>query len=211
MARNLPPALADEVEKSSLRPFLALYIALPDPVRVFTGVGEINLNGQTYIGGAGIGSLEMIQESTDGSATGVKASLFEVPADLAGDISANAKQGVAMEVYCGAFDESFQGIVGVQMIWRGRLDTFEVTDSGTSLSVTINGESRMRDQRRPSVKRFTDEYQQRKYPGDKFFQYVAQMAEVPVLWAKADQAPIGSATGSTGGGWSWGGLTLPAR
>lgn len=48
----------------------------------------------------------------------------------------------------------------------------------------------MRDQRRPTIKRFTDWWQQRKFPGDLAFQYAARMVEVPILWAKARQDAV---------------------
>jgi hypothetical protein len=92
------------------------------------------------------------------------------------------------ELYIGALNETYQQIEGVALVWKGRLDSYKITDAGTTLSVEVAGESRAIDQRRPAIKRFTDEYQQRKHPGDKFFQYVSQMTEVSILWAKSEQS-----------------------
>lgn len=198
MSRDIPAELETAIGETVVRPFLALYIALPDPVRVFTGQGTISFNDadgdpQEWIGAGGIGSIDTIGEATDGSATGIKASLFEVPSRFREDIDEQATKGAAFEVYVGAFDEAFQAVTSSVLLWKGRLDEYRIIDAGDTITVEVTGESRAIDQRRPSIKRFTDEYQQRQHPGDLFFQYVPQMAEVPILWAAASQssAPVG--------------------
>jgi hypothetical protein len=196
MSRSLPPALAAEIEKPVVNPFLALRIELPDPVYVWTGLGTINFDDadgatRSWLGTGGLGAIDTVGEATDGSATGMKASLFEVPSEFRADIARQAVRGVAFEVYVGALNETFQEIVATHLIWKGRLDDYKITDAGSTLSVEVTGESRAIDQRKPAIKRFTDEYQQRMHPGDLFFEYVPRMTEVTILWAQADANPSG--------------------
>ena len=87
-------------------------------------------------------------------------------------------------------DETYQQVIWFKTLWKGRLDTYEIVDAGDTITVTAGGESRMRDKRRPTIRRFTDWWQQRKYPGDRAFEYVTRMVEVPVLWAKSRQDPV---------------------
>jgi hypothetical protein len=189
-------------------------VELPDPVCAWTGIGTIHFDdadGATrdWQGVGGLGAVEPIGESTDGSATGVKCSLFEVPSQFQfadgtwiGDyLERQAVRGVLFEIYVGTLNETYQQVEASVLIWKGRLDQFRITDAGTTLTIDITGESRAIDQRRPAIKRFTDEWQQRKYPGDRFFEYVPQMTEVQILWAKAEQSstmPVSS--GTIGGG-----------
>lgn len=187
MSRDLPAALAKAVADRVVRPFLALHIAFPDPVYAWTGTGTLRFDGADWPGIHSIGAIDTIGEGTDGSATGVKATLYEVPANFRNDIRDQAVRGSAFELYVGALDETFQQVVGVKLIWKGRLAGYEVVDAGETITVTASGESRQIDQRRPTIKRFTDEWQQRRYPGDRFFEYVPRMAEIPILWAKASQ------------------------
>jgi hypothetical protein len=200
MSRDIGTDLTAEIDKPDLKPFMALHIDLPDPVRAFTGTGRFIIDGEEWIGAGGIGALDTVGEATDGSATGMKATLLQVPAEFREDIAQQAVKGALFEVYVGAFDETFQRVEAFKLIWKGRLDTYQVVDSGDTISVEVTGESRMRDQGRPSIKRMTDEWQQRHHPGDLFFQYVSQMAEIPVLWAKADQSGTGNYSGGSGGG-----------
>lgn len=184
------PELAEEIEKPELRPFLGLHIDLPDPVYAVTGNRSIRYAGNDWTAIGGIGAIDTIGEGTDGSATGVKATLYQIPSEFRDDIADQAVRGCLYELYVGALDPSYREVVGFKKLWVGRLDSYDITDAGETLTVSAGGESRMRDQRRPAIKRFTDWWQQRKYPGDLAFQYVARMTEVPILWAKASQNAV---------------------
>lgn len=190
MSRDLPPELEAELARTGVRPFLALFIDFPDPVRAFTGRGKMMLGGEEFLGIHGIASVDAITETTSGSATGARATLLAVPCEFAPDIADQAVRGCAYEMYAGAFDLDFQTVVGHQRIWKGTLQGYEIVDEGSSITVTAIGESRQIDQRRPAVKRYTDEYQQRKFPGDRFFEYLPRLTEVPILWAKGRQDPL---------------------
>jgi hypothetical protein len=203
MGRDLPSALDAAIDAPVVRPFLGVRIETPDPVTVFTGVGRFDYadsdgSVRNWIGAGEVGAIDTVGEQTDGSATGIKCSLLKVPSEFRDDLADQAVRGVLMELYAGAFDETFQVVEAMTPIWKGRLDNYVIHDAGDTLSVEVSGESRAIDQRRPSIKRFTDEYQQRKHPGDKFFEYVPRMVEVGILWAKAEQHNV--ATGGGGGG-----------
>jgi hypothetical protein len=188
--RTLPPALSAEIEKPELRPFMGVHIDLPDPVRAVTGNATIRFDGEEWAAIGGLGTIDTIGEGTDGSAVGVKATLYQVPSEFRDDVADQAVRGCLYELYVGALDATYQTVIGIKKIWVGRLDSYEIVDAGETITVTAGGESRMRDQRRPAIKRFTDWWQQRRFPSDKAFAYVARMTEVPILWAKARQDAV---------------------
>ncbi len=188
--RDLPTALADEFARDSLRPFMGVHIDLPDPVFAVTGNTSINYAGHDWTPIAGLGAIDTVGEGTDGSAVGAKATLYSVPSEFRDNIADQAVRGCLYELYVGAVDETYRVVLGFKQIWKGRLDSYDVTDAGDSITVSVGGESRMRDQRRPAIKRFTDWWQQRKYPGDLAFQYAAAVVEVPVIWARAKQDAV---------------------
>lgn len=188
--RNLDPALQAEIEAPELRPFIGVHIDLPDPVRAITGNATIRYDGQDWHAIGGLGSIDTIGEGTDGSAVGVKAALYQIPSEFRDDVADQAVRGCLYELFVGAVDATYQNVIGFKKLWVGRLDSYDIVDAGETITVTAGGESRMRDQRRPAIKRFTDWWQQRRYPGDRSFEYVARMVEVPVLWAKARQDPV---------------------
>ncbi len=201
MSRDLPAGLETAIDQVIVRPFLALRIELPDPVYVWTGRGTLIFDdndavSHNWIGAGDLGAIDTIGESTDGSATGIRASLFNVPSEFAADIADQAVRGVVFEVYVGSLNETYQTVEAVALVWKGRLDKYEITDAGSSLSVEVTGESRSIDQRRPSIKRFTNEYQQRIHPGDEFFEYVPKMTEVTIFWAQATQSSVSDPIGA---------------
>lgn len=190
MSRDLAPPLQAEIEKPELRPFLGVHIDLPDPVFAVTGNATITYNGEIWSAIGGLGQIDMVGEGTDGSAVGAKATLYQVPSEFREDIADQATRGALFEIFVGALDASYRNVIGFKSIWKGRLDTYEIVDAGETITVTAGGESRMRDQRRPAIRRFTDWWQQRRYPGDRAFEYVTRMVEVPILWAKARQDAV---------------------
>ncbi len=205
MSRDLPAGLVTAIDAPVVRPFLAVRIELPDPVYAWTGQGTIVFNdsggvSRNWIGAGGISAIDAVGEATDGSATGIRVALFNVPSEFRANIADQAVRGALFEVYTGALNETFQTVDANALVWKGKLDDYRITDGGDTLSVEIVGESRAIDQRRPSIKRFTHEYQTRKYPGDLFFQYVSKMTEVSILWGKAEPKSGGSSSGIGGGG-----------
>lgn len=205
MSRDLPAPLAAAIDEPVLNPFLALRLETPDPVYVWTGVGTITFNNsdgvsKDWLGAGDLGALEAVGESTDGSATGIRAVLHKIPAEFADYLSEEPVRGAKLEVYIGVLNETYQVVDAAKLLNRYRLDQYKITDGGSTLSVEIVGESRAIDARRPAVKRFTDEYQQRINPGDKFFEYVSRMTEVSILWAKASQNATALGGNSVGGG-----------
>lgn len=213
MSRALDPTVEEAIEEKVVRPFLAALIDLPDPVYAFTGIGTLTFDDASgvereWIGAGRLGAFDNIEESTDGSATGVRVTLLEVPSSFRDDIAQQATRGAKFETYIGVIEQggSWHSVLGRKLLRRDRLDKYEIADAGDTLSVQITGESRAIDQRRPAIKRFTDEYQQRKHSGDDFFQYVPQMVEVPILWAKAEDSTVTSGGGGSGIGGGSGGF-----
>lgn len=201
MAREIGSTMETDVAADVVRPFLAISIDLPDPVFAWTGKGTINFNGEDWAGAGEFGTIEAVSETSDGAANGIKVTALKLPSEFAADIADQATKGAAMELYIGTLNETMQTVSAFKRLWVGRVDTYTITDGGDEISVAIAGETRMRDQGRPSVKRFTDEYQQREYPGDLFFEYVAAMTEVSILWAATEaSAPTVATTGNTWAG-----------
>lgn len=196
--RPISPALQAEIEKDVVKPFFAVSIAFPDPVFIWTGIGTVKFADEEWIGIGGvdadgnavcIGSLDTIGEGTDGAATGVKVTLVGIPGEHREHIEAQAVRGAEFRVYIGALNETRQIVQAYKLLTKAKLDSYQIVD-GETLSVIVTGESRMLDQRRPSIKRYTDSYQQSKYPGDRFFEYMPQLPSIPILWAKARQDAV---------------------
>jgi len=193
------PELAEELAQPALRPFIGVHIDLPDPVHAVTGNATISYGGEEWTAVGGLASIDVISESADGSATGISATLSQIPSEFRDDVADQAVRGSLFEIFVGAVDATYRNVIGFKRIARATLQGYDISDQGETLTVKATGESRAINQRQPTIKRFTDEYQQRKHPGDVFFQYVSAMAEVPIMWAKAEQNSTSGGVGAAVG------------
>lgn len=67
------------------------------------------------------------------------------------------------------------------IIFRGRMDQMDVR-VGDTATVTVKLLNRMADWERPKVRRYTDQEQQRQYPGDNGMRFVASTVDKTLLW-----------------------------
>lgn len=81
--RNLPAGMGDAYSASHVQPILLaqLYFA-SETVYMWSGIGEIEWDGNVYLGGGKFVGITPIEETQDLTAKGVVATLNGIPADL---------------------------------------------------------------------------------------------------------------------------------
>lgn len=182
MSRELPAQLQNEIEAPELRPFFAVSIALPDPVYAWSGIGEITFDGKTFDGVGSLGGVSAISEQADGTASGLSLSLSGIDPDFTQYLIEQPYRGAQVDLYIGTLNEGFSEVASWKRLSRWRLNAVSVVEDESGLQVNVECEGAFIDQARARVRRFTNEEQQRRYPGDKFFEYMAAMQEVRVIW-----------------------------
>jgi len=86
-------------------------------------------------------------------------------------------------LYVGLLDEQHRLIGTPLLIYRGRMDTLDI-EMGSTATLTLTVQSRLSDWERPRLLRYTNEQQQADWPGDKGFEFIAQMAEKTIYWGR---------------------------
>jgi hypothetical protein len=176
--RNLTPDVIAELTKTVVRPFVLCDIEFADQwIHVWTGIGNLASGGNTYKGVGALGKISAISETTDVQANGVALSLSGIPGDVVAESLAMCRQGLPVTVSLGFMRDSGGVIASPVIIFQGRMDTVTVDEGGDTCMITISVESRLIDLKRPRVRRFTDDDQQRTSPGDKGFQYVPMVQD----------------------------------
>ena len=184
MARDISSDLINEVAKEVLYPFFALHIDLPDPVYAWSGVGTLTFEGHDWLGVGSFGGFGSLEEMSDGTASQMSFSLSGIETSFYEYLIEQPFRNALAELWIGALDETMTRVTaGPSMIYRGRLVAADLTD-GDQITIQVTVERSSRDQTRQRVRRYTDAEQQRRYPGDKFFEYQAQMQSVQVLWGR---------------------------
>lgn len=139
-------------------------------------------NGNTYQPTAGIGAIEPITE-TDAEARGIAFTLSGVPSANIATALVEEVQGREALVRLAIVDN---GTLRVDPnVWQGVMDVMTLEDSGSEPIIRVTAEHQMLAWQQPSGALFSDAEQQRLYPGDKAFEFVAQVTEATIVWPSA--------------------------
>lgn len=146
---------------------------------------NIEWNGQTWTGLGHLGQMDVIRESAESEATGMRFTLAGPVAAYLSLALQEQLQGDPILVRVAFFDENNQIIADPVIEWSGRADTMSVSEGADQATITVTAESRFADFARPRIRRFSDADQQASYPGDKFFEFLPQMVEKTIIWPAA--------------------------
>lgn len=189
MTKRLNDTLSEETEKQVVRPILMASFHFEESTdRAWSGVGQLIWDGHTWYGAGTLGKVSTVEETTELRATGASFQLSGIPADLIEKVSTYPVQGKKARLYLGFMDADFKTLImDPVLIFDGRMDTVEISDSGDTASVTLTAESRLRDLERVRTRRYTDADQQSRFPGDKGFEYVPSLQDKQIIWGRAPE------------------------
>ena len=183
MARNLTAGMQAEVVATVLRPVVFLEGEFASgTLRLWTGVGQIDWNGQTWTGGGTLLGISEITETADVRAVGISVSLSSMPASVISLVIGQARQGLPLTIYFGAMDAAGAVTATPYRSYQGRLDVPTIEDAGETGIVAIAYESRLIDLERPRARRWTHEDAQIDTPGERGFEYLSGLANREVYW-----------------------------
>lgn len=163
---------------------LILFVEMDFPsgfLRVNNSGQNFDWGGYTWIGVGALGSIDQITEASDLSAQGLGFSISGVPTEYISTALGQKYQGRSCKVWFAPLDSNHQVIADPIGSFNYRMDTMDI-ELGQTATIRVSAESRLVDWERNNVSRYTDEEQQRLYPGDLGLQFVPQMAEKEIRW-----------------------------
>lgn len=185
MSRETTPAFAAALADQDLRPVLFFEGQFASGwVRIWSGLGSAQWNGQSWSGAGSLLGLGSIEETGEVVAGGTAISLSGVPLDLVQMAIAEARQGLPGRVWLGLLGEDGGIIADPVQAFSGRLDVPEIKDDADSCTITISYESRLIDLTVARTWRYTHESQQVLYPGDLGFEYVTAIQDREITWGR---------------------------
>jgi hypothetical protein len=179
------------------------------PIYLWTGMGSVVWNSQTWLGMGEFCNITSVPESCDISANGIKLALSGVPSSMILDAYTALQQGLPATLYLGAMDLDGNIIVDPFPCFMGRTDAVDIVDGGETSTVTLGCESRMIDLQNPRFRDYEDACQQQYYPGDTGFRYVPAIADINLVWGAPggvgvptliNGGGVGGPPGTNGGG-----------
>lgn len=152
--------------------------------RLWTGVHEITALGQSWQGVGHLASLSPIKETTDVYAAGIVVGLSGLDATRVSEILQSVELGLGGTVYLGFLNNAGALVDDPEILFQGLMDVPQIEDDGTSATITISYESRLRDGERPRPWRYTPESQKKFYPDDEGYEFISALVEWNGTWGK---------------------------
>lgn len=148
---------------------------------------DIEARGATWTGGGRLVSIEPLVETDGLAATGAEIVLSGIDESAVAAVLREHYQDRPMTIYVGAIDEGWDVVADPVRVFRGYADNATVTVADDQAHVRITAESRMARWGVPNGSVYSDAEQQRRWPGDKFFEFTSQAAEKvhTVAWPSA--------------------------
>ena len=165
----IPAAFMTAFQTSAEHEVFFTFEALYDSgtVRLWTGEGEIEIQGQTFYGAGNLLGISETERTNEVVARGVTITLSGIPAEL-------VRQALD-EPYSGREARMAMGLIDVDEtmeLFRGFIDKMNIEESANTAMIAITIEHELVELLKTRVRRYTHESQQRRYPGDKAFEFV---------------------------------------
>jgi hypothetical protein len=163
-----------------------------DPWRACTGTRSYTTLGESWLGIGEIAGISELVEASDVAARPVTLSLSGVdPFIVEPVLSRTNYKGRTATIYRGFLDGDEALLDAPFPVWTGRMDVGSVSfDKGLAVA-QMQCEPLAARLLRPNISRYSDQDHQLRWPGDRFYEYLPQMAQKDVVWGGA----------RVGGGW----------
>ena len=185
MSRDINAPLLAETVKPELNPLFALeFEADSGFVRAWTGIGEIEINSNTFQGTGVFGGFSNVEEGADGTALGISYSLSGIDPAVAAIAVAEIRQNKVATMYFAALGNDGQLVGTPEPIAVHFTDIPTIQDDGDTCTISLSCESAAIDQLRSRIRRFTTEDQQIDFPTDTGYRYVEGMQYRKFPWGK---------------------------
>lgn len=185
MSRTIASSILSKLGDEQVYPFYAVEFQFDsNPVYAWTGIGDITIGGNNYIGVANMLQISNVQETQDIAARGMTLSLSGIPSDLLSLAITEPYQGRICKVYLGFMTswESPDTSPDTMEIFSGYMDQMTIDEGAETSTISVSVESRLIDLERPRSRRYTSQSQAVRYAGDKAFDFVESLQDVNLTW-----------------------------
>lgn len=186
-ARNLTSGMQTAIIDPVVRPavfYEGVFVSggVDAYLRLWTGLGNIDWNGYTWLGGGELLEISTLEETDDLKAVGFAVTISGMPSANISLALAAVRQGKPGKIWLAAFNSSGALIDDPYPMRRGRFDISMIDDDGETCTIRAQYEDRLVDLERPRERRYTSADQQIDYPNDLGFDYVPSLQDTQFSW-----------------------------
>ena len=180
--------MIDALARGHVDQFFAVKITRPDEdVRAHTGIGELVINGELYLGLGNLGSISSAKQDGGTSPQDINLSLSLMDSSMLAMALNEQMVNSPVEVMMGVFADDGT-IEAVDILFAGSITGVSAV-VGDENQVTYTCSSELYEWDRVPPNRYTDESHSQRNGGDRFFRYTAQIAERSIGWGAEFDAP----------------------
>jgi hypothetical protein len=191
MSRTLSTAMQAVATAELVRPIYLVDLEFASgSIYLWSGLGDLSFDSNTYIGAGDLLSIGSVQESTELTATGAQITLGGIKQSLLTLARDEPYQGRPLTIRLGAFDENGDLIASPVIVFSGFMDVMTINDSGETSTITVSAENKLIVFQKTAVRRYTAEDQKIEHPTDKGFEFVAKIQEKEIVWGRPSPASM---------------------
>jgi hypothetical protein len=173
MSRTVPTDILTALSQPEVEPFYAVEIDLDSgPLRIWTGVGDRTIDGNTYTGGGNLVGISGLEEVADLSAKNITLTLSGMPPSVVALALGEPYQRRKVRVLWGV-----RGVSDFVEVFSGSLNQMVIEDGPESGTISVTVDSKLVELERASNRRYTSVSHKTRYPNDTFFDFVAQIQD----------------------------------
>lgn len=191
MSRTLSTAMQAVATAEVVRPIYLVDLEFASgSIYLWSGLGDLTFNSNTYLGAGDLLAIGAVQESTDLTAAGAQITLGGIKQSLLLLARDEPYQGRPLTIRLGAFDENGDLISSPVIMFRGFMDVMTIADAGDTSTIVVTAENKLIAFQTTSVRRYTAEDQKIEHPADKGFEFVAKIQEKEIVWGRPSPASM---------------------
>lgn len=199
MTRDIGTSNVTAVESQYLEPVVMVKLELADPAYVHSNVGIIPYEGDDYIGVGTLGSISKLSESEALGPAAITMSLSGLDKTMIATALDSASYKDKVTIYEGYRQDDGTLVADPWIVWSGTIDTTSV-EVGPESKIVLALQHDVASLQEINGRRFTDEDQQSEYSGDLFFEHIAEVPFLNLLWAGGPTQTGAVDNGGGGGG-----------
>ena len=204
MSRDLSTGVSDALEDDVIYPFTAVELQFDggNVVRLWTGVGTLVFEGQSWVGAGELLDVSSIEETADISAKGATLTLSGVPSSVLSLALSEPYQGRVGKIYLGLFKTAFllkestafillesgdkinleTQDTSLTEVFSGFMDRMTIDEQAESSTIGLSLENKLVTLERPRTARYSHEFQRTIDSTDKGLEYVESIQLKEFVW-----------------------------
>lgn len=181
MTRSVPAPLLSVLDDDVVRVFFAIDLLLDSgSLYLWTGDGDRTISGKPYISAGAVLSISEMGETLDREAVGASISISGIPSQYLAMAYGEPYQSRQCRIYFGTLDDPASYLE----MFTGEIDQMPIEDTGSTCTITVKVENSMVMLERPRVCRYSHQYQQSRFPGDKGLIFVAKLQKKEIYFGR---------------------------